>query len=136
MTTEQEKQVEAIQKAKEWLEKWDSECDDHSVHNMDPDDVAGIAEGLLNTNRNLLAIVDDLRKQTGEQAEKIQAFSDEFAAMLTVERELQAKLKEQAETIEVNAKYCIELQGIIQEKAREIERLKKKHGTWEVEFRA
>ena len=86
--------------------------------------------------KNLLAIVDDLRKQTGEQAEKIQAFSDEFAAMLTVERELQAKLKEQAETIEVNAKYCIELQGIIQEKAREIERLKKKHGTWEVEFRA
>lgn len=67
MTIEQEKQVEEIQKAKEWIEKWDGERDDHSVHNMDPDDVAGIAEGLLNTNRNLLAIVDDLRKRLPEK---------------------------------------------------------------------
>jgi len=53
---------------------------------------------------DLREIVDSQIQKIAEQTEKIQSFSDEFIAMLTVERELQGKLADQTQKIEAMQK--------------------------------
>lgn len=86
MTPEEAQQAETVEGVREALKD--------GGYIMDWEDVAA----------KLLIIVDSQTQKIAEQTEKIQSFSDEFIAMLTVERELQGKLADQSQKIEAMQK--------------------------------